>query len=227
MPEQEQGFFGRWARRKNAQREGQRLDDASQPSPALAVSPLAEPLQPTPAAAPAPREPAAEVAPVPSLEDARRLTPDSDFKPFMGRAVEPEVRNAAMKQLFSDPHFNVMDGLDIYIDDYSKPDPLPLSMLRQMASAKFLNLFEDDEDQKTSPPTDALAADTAEPETSSRETAHASSPDSMAQSAPALDEPGAVAASTDPIRQEDHADPDLRLQPDHAATAPDAGRCAS
>ena len=31
-----------------------------------------------------------------------------------------------MKKLFSDPHFNVMDGLDTYIDDYGKPDPLPL-----------------------------------------------------------------------------------------------------
>jgi hypothetical protein len=39
--------------------------------------------------------------------------------------VAPEVKNAAFKKLFADPHFNVMDGLDIYIDDYSKPDPLP------------------------------------------------------------------------------------------------------
>ena len=30
-----------------------------------------------------------------------------------------------MKKLFSDPHFNVMDGLDTYIDDYGKPDPIP------------------------------------------------------------------------------------------------------
>ena len=30
-----------------------------------------------------------------------------------------------MKKLFADPHYNVMDGLDVYIDDYSKPDPIP------------------------------------------------------------------------------------------------------
>jgi hypothetical protein len=91
-------------------------------------------------------EPQHEEAPVPSLtlDDARKLNKDSDFTPFMARQVEPEVRNAAMKTLFADPHFNVMDGLDTYIDDYSKPDPLPLAMLRQMASAKFLNLFEED-----------------------------------------------------------------------------------
>ena len=51
-----------------------------------------------------------------------------------------------MKKLFSDPHFNVMDGLDTYIDDYGKPDPIPPSMLRQMVQSKFLGLF-DDEDE--------------------------------------------------------------------------------
>ncbi|OGB71019.1 MAG: hypothetical protein A2486_07915 [Burkholderiales bacterium RIFOXYC12_FULL_65_23] len=55
----------------------------------------------------------------------------------MARAVAPEVRNAAFKQLFTDPHFNVMDGLDIYIDDYSKPDPLPLAVARELLAAHF------------------------------------------------------------------------------------------
>jgi hypothetical protein len=57
--------------------------------------------------------------------------------------VTPEVRNAAMKKLFADPHYQVMDRLDTYIDDYSQADPIPESMLRQMASARFLQLFED------------------------------------------------------------------------------------
>jgi hypothetical protein len=46
-----------------------------------------------------------------------------------------------MKTLFSDPHFNVMDGLDIYIDDYSKPDPLPPGMLEKMVQSSMLGLF--------------------------------------------------------------------------------------
>jgi hypothetical protein len=83
-----------------------------------------------------------------TLADAKLLTKDSDFKPFMAGDVTPDVRNAAMKQLFADPHFNVMDGLDTYIDDYSKSDPIPESMLRQMTSAKFLNLFDDEEDKE-------------------------------------------------------------------------------
>ena len=38
--------------------------------------------------------------------------------------------------------------MDIYIDDYSQPDPLPLAMLRQMNGAKFLNLFEEEDKDK-------------------------------------------------------------------------------
>ena len=39
-----------------------------------------------------------------------------------------------------------MDGLDIYIDDYGKPDPIPLSMLRRMNQAAVLGLFDDEVD---------------------------------------------------------------------------------
>lgn len=80
---------------------------------------------------------AAPAPPPPTLQEAQQLTPASDFRPFVARAVAPEVRNAAFKQLFTDPHFNVMDGLDIYIDDYSKPDPLPLAVARELLAAHF------------------------------------------------------------------------------------------
>jgi hypothetical protein len=59
------------------------------------------------------------------LPDVESLTPESDFTPFMKSDVSPDARNLAMKKLFADPHFNVMDGLDVYIDDYGKPDPIP------------------------------------------------------------------------------------------------------
>ena len=38
--------------------------------------------------------------------------------------------------MFSDPHFNVMDGLDVYIDDYSQPNPLPATMLAGLKQAQ-------------------------------------------------------------------------------------------
>jgi hypothetical protein len=50
----------------------------------------------------------------------------------MAPGVDHGVRNAAMRKLFSDPRFNVMDGLDVYIDDYSKPDPLPEGWLEKL-----------------------------------------------------------------------------------------------
>jgi hypothetical protein len=62
----------------------------------------------------------------------------------VAEGVAPEVKNAALKKLFTDPHFNVMDGLDTYIDDYGKPDPLPAGMLRRMAQSQLLGLFDDD-----------------------------------------------------------------------------------
>ena len=60
--------------------------------------------------------------------------------------MEDGVKRAALRKLFSDPHFNVMDGLDTYIDDYNKADPLPASMLRKMTQSAFLGLFREDDE---------------------------------------------------------------------------------
>ncbi len=131
------GFLSRWSQRKQAVRTGQALEepviepDASETTPArLEAAPDTALLH-------------EEKLPALTLQDAQGLTPQSDFAPFVAREVAPEVRNAAMKKLFADPHYQVMDRLDTYIDDYSQADPIPESMLRQMASAKFLQLFED------------------------------------------------------------------------------------
>lgn len=77
----------------------------------------------------------------PSLEDVDKLNKDSDFSLFVQKDVSDDVHHAAMKKLFSDPHYNVMDGLDIYIDDYSKEDPLPSGMLEKMVQSSMLGLF--------------------------------------------------------------------------------------
>ena len=66
------------------------------------------------------------------------LTPDSDFGVFMRQEVGEAVRRKAMKTLFADPHFNVMDGLDIYIDDYSISEPIPEAMMATLNHARDL-----------------------------------------------------------------------------------------
>jgi len=179
------GFLSRWSRRKVEVREGRVLDE---PTPA-SVPPAKTVVQPpsvvsaTPAASDTPPQ-----LPSPTLADAAQLTPDSDFTGFMARGVAPEVKNAAMKKLFADPHFNVMDRMDIYIDDYGLPDPLPLAMLRQMTSAKALNLFDDISDENVGDKPDGPEAKV------------------VAQSAPTENN-----SNIEPPKH-DHAD--LRLQPD-------------
>jgi hypothetical protein len=76
------------------------------------------------------------------MEDVEKIdVKASDFSAFMRADVDPAVQQAAMKKMFRDPHFNVMDGLDIYIDDYSKPDPIPMEMLKRMAQSDMLGIF--------------------------------------------------------------------------------------
>jgi hypothetical protein len=77
----------------------------------------------------------------PQLADVEKLTPNSDFSVFMNKDVAGKVHQAAMKKLFTDPHFNLMDGLDIYIGDYSIEDPLPAGMLEKMYQSDALGLF--------------------------------------------------------------------------------------
>jgi hypothetical protein len=60
----------------------------------------------------------------------------SDFSAFLQDKVEESVKRAALKKLFHSPEFNVMDGLDVYIDDYGVPDPIPPEMLRELAHAR-------------------------------------------------------------------------------------------
>ena len=215
------GFLGRWSQRKQAVREGKPLTEPPPPVPRPEVpAPPANRMVPAPNPTPAtpttdltaPAPEAAEPGPVLSLDDVKALTQESDYAPFVSRAVSPEVRNAAMKKLFTDPHYNVMDRLDIYIDDYSLPDPLPASMLRQMASAKFLKLFEEEE------PAPA-------PAQTLRDDAHIPIPDSVAQSTPPPANVAEPHLENPPLEAEpDHDHSDLRLQPNDAAGPQELGR---
>src|SRR5256885_17204138 len=78
-------------------------------------------------------EMAEEAPPLPPLDS---LTFESDFKAFMHSKVEETVKRAALKKLFADPRFNVMDGLDTYIDDYTKCEPISEELLAQLEHAR-------------------------------------------------------------------------------------------
>jgi len=163
----EEGFFKRWSRRKTEAEQGHELppepvpEPTPEPMPDAAPAPVfaragveayapervpadAHPLAPAPA-----RETAnhAEPAPPPTMADVALLTPESDFSAFLRQGVDADVRRTALKKLFADPHFNTMDRLDVYIDDYNKPSPVSDAMLASLRHAKsvFQHLAKDDE----------------------------------------------------------------------------------
>jgi Protein of unknown function (DUF3306) len=222
------GFLSRWSQRKQALREGKPLVEPELPAVAesskenLPLPPVTSSKNaPDLVANQAPESVAEALPPAPTMRDVHELTPQSDFKPFMRADVAPEVKNAAMKQLFKDPHFNVMDMMDIYVDDYSKPDPLPPEMLRQMAVTKFLGFWEEEEKEAA--------------EKKAREDAQRQAGQNVAQSEPVIiDEkaatPEQVATETPAASAQaeanTHDHTDLQLQPDDAAGREGAPRSA-
>ena len=140
------GFLSRWARRKEQARSGVVIAPEALPTLPVAVA-VAVPVETVAVPSAAVEAPPAAAPPPPTLADVALLTRESDYARFVGAGVDNGVNQAAMKKLFTDPHFNVMDGLDTYIDDYGKPDPIPLAMLRRMTQSKFLRLFDDEDEE--------------------------------------------------------------------------------
>lgn len=114
------GFLGRWSRLK---REAVAAE-AVPPSPPAALPPLPAD---EPAAAPVPDE-----AP-PPLES---LDFESDYRAFLGQKVDEGLKRAALKKLFNTPHFNTMDGLDVYTEDFNVFEPMPASMVAELMHSK-------------------------------------------------------------------------------------------
>jgi hypothetical protein len=159
MAEQDKGFLGRWSARKAAVKEGKPVAEPVQEkhfdklSPnGLVSTPTSLPVRAEPVEASAQTSPA---APALTLDDVATLTPASDFSTFVAKGVDSAVKNAAMKKLFADPHYNIMDGLDIYIGDYSTHAPMPQSVIDEITKDGFLNMFQKEEP----PPEKALPND--------------------------------------------------------------------
>ncbi len=236
------GFFSRWSRRKTQVARGEQPPEPppeKPAAPAVTKDPVRAELVDAPLpgraagpstgsgrtegagsgrtetglAAPAEARPA---EPPPTLEDVAKLGRDSDYSRFVAPDVAPDVKNAALKKLFTDPHFNVMDGLDIYIDDYGKPDPIPPAMLRQLAQSKLLGLFDDEEDKDK-------ATESGTPEGAAATAAAGQEPPVADAHAPALPHDPAAPPPLTNTATPPHEDADLQLQPHHAAGRPGAG----
>jgi hypothetical protein len=165
-PMPDEGFLRRWSRLKATGGAAEAEADA----------------RPVPAPAPAAATPAAPAAPVrarqadteadapglrlPTLEDAARLTPDADFSAFVAQGVDKSVQRLALKKLFADPHFNAIDGLDIYMSDYNKASPLSPGMLASLKHAPDIlsSLFGEREDAEEAAQATAAAPAADAPE---------------------------------------------------------------
>ena len=134
----------RWSRLKSEAREkdsaglpAKSVDAAAMPAGIVpsAEAAAASDLPPIAAGTTAPGAPSSADDSLPPVES---LTIASDFSAFMQPEVNEALKRRALKQLFRDPHFNVMDGLDVYIDDYSKPDPIPPEIVREMVQGRYI-----------------------------------------------------------------------------------------
>ena len=166
------GFLSRWSKRKAGKEvEPEKVQEETPPST----------IAPTPEA---------QANPPVTLEDVEKIDRfDPDFSAFMKPDVDPAVQQAALKKMFTDPHFNVMDGLDIYIDDYSKPDPLPPGMLERMVQSDMLNLFRKPEADSTTGEKQSVAqnaiSQSSDPLLQAKDETDLTSTDSIAQTKPA------------------------------------------
>lgn len=97
------GFLARWSRLKREAR--------SEPTPPIVR-------QPSPPVVPA------TPGPSPVLPPLESLSFDSDFTGFLSDKVSEALRKKALRALFHSPELNVVDGLNDYADDLTRPEPL-------------------------------------------------------------------------------------------------------
>ena len=141
----ENNFLSRWSRKKAGLTEETTSAPSTAPIAKVPEPILEEANQEANQATSAPD--LVQQPPPPTIEDVEKIDVKApDFSAFMRPDVDPLVQQAALKKMFSDPHFNVMDGLDIYIDDYTKSDPIPLDMLKRMQQSELLGLFKSAEE---------------------------------------------------------------------------------
>jgi hypothetical protein len=129
-PLTERSFLRRWSQRKLAAARESQPTEAPAPPRAEVAAPVVPPAVGLPSSA-ASEQAAALPAP-------ETLSFESDFTPFLQASVDPAVRSKALRRLFADPRFNVMDGLDVYIDDYGKFEPIPPELVKELRHARYL-----------------------------------------------------------------------------------------
>ncbi|MFT5505501.1 MAG: hypothetical protein ACI845_002569 [Gammaproteobacteria bacterium] len=115
MDHSQESRLSRWSRLKQESRESeanpalnQQVETISEPGSILVESPDLE-------------QPVLTDSDMPDVES---LNADSDFSGFMSTGVSDELRNLALRKMFSGAFFNIRDGLDEYDEDYTSFEKL-------------------------------------------------------------------------------------------------------
>jgi hypothetical protein len=85
-----------------------------------------------------------EAPPLPAVD---KLTPQSDFGPFMHPRVEDSLRRVALKKLFSDPHFNAPDVFEPFSGDWTVGEPIGAEMLKNLNQTRTLLFSKEEREQ--------------------------------------------------------------------------------
>ena len=226
---EDDGFLQRWLRRKNEAAAGVVPDEspaegaAPPPAETAEAFPLHDPAALAAGAeSPAAEQPLAEAGAAAGAEagaeaeageheitdddlpDLSELGEDSDYSMFMAKGVSREKRQAALRQLFRSPKFNVTDGLDDYCEDFTKFEPLGdivTADMRHHAERLARKALEALEGDATEPGMADAANDPAGGDPASGSDDHAppasSSADASAGDASGPNQPPAAGDSTD------------------------------
>jgi hypothetical protein len=199
-PPSGEGFLRRWARRKTEVAAG--VEPA--PEPVAEQAPVVAPAPAAIATSAAVQPDPAPAAPLPTMADVASLTRDSDFSAFVTRGVDADVRRGALKKLFSDPHFNKVDMLDVYMDDFTKPSPVSAAMLAGLQHAKsvFWRPEEEEEAAVAGDEAGAVASAATAPVTPAVAAEPALDPVATPVAAPVDDETEAAATQAPPATQD-------------------------
>ena len=97
-----------------------------------------------------------EETPKPVTPAVDKLTPESDFTPFMHPKVEDALRRVALKKLFNDPHFNTPDPFEPFSGDWNVGEPISEELLATLNQAKQ-HLFSEPKPQDPEEPKEQAA----------------------------------------------------------------------
>lgn len=220
---EDEGFLQRWSRRKqSALRDDEVSEDEASEAPEAADEPGTAG---DASAADAAAGPDPETASGPGVEP--EPPGDEDMPPlesideggsvaaFLSPRVSEGLRRAALRRLFRQPKYNVVDMLDDYAEDYSKPVALGSIVTADMryraeVAAKRMErkLKESLADQDEA--TDAVAASESETHPDSETEPNTETP---AQEVPGTDEDTPASAGVAPESAADGEDADPDRQP--------------